>query len=419
MKKKKALTVTALVIVIALIAGMIGSLALKGKTKNNTESNAESNIVNVSEAASSKEDSVRVEGAADFLKESKSSKSEEQTDTSDQESGTTDQAAGTSDQKSGTQGQAAGRSDRESGTTDQKPDTSDTGNSPDGNTSGTGSGSGQGGSGGSADDADSSDDGQDQQGQTQGPGTSDTDNYPAYTPGSGSGSGQGGSESSPDNTDSDSSEQSDQEQSQQETQVQTSVEEMPEIPTISFPYTVSESDLVIQQISSYDGYYIEDASDHAVSGVAAIVVTNNGSDLEFAGIGISQGERSLAFSASQIPAGATVIIQEQTGASFSSSEPYYSATATTSRTETFEMSKEYVTLEDSGNNVLTVNNISGKKLSEVKVLFKNYLSDEDVYVGGITYNITLTDVEPDTAMDISAGHYDSQYSKVVEVSVTE
>ena len=48
-----------------------------------------------------------------------------------------------------------------------------------------------------------------------------------------------------------------------------------------------------------------------VSDIAAIILKNNGDDLEFAGIGISQGNRSLGFSASQIPAGATVVIQEQ------------------------------------------------------------------------------------------------------------
>ena len=238
-----------------------------------------------------------------------------------------------------------------------------------------------------------------------------------YESGQAGSGGSGGSGSSSKDTDSDFANQESQEQPSQ--QDQTSVVETPDIPTISFPYTISEADLVIQQISPYNGFYIEDASDKEVSGVAAIVVTNNGSDLEFAGIGISQGERSLAFSASQIPAGATVIIQEQTGASYSSSDPYYSATATTRRTELFEMSEELVKVEDSGSNILTVANISGKKLSEVKVYFKNYLSDDDVYVGGITYNITLTDVEPDTATDVSAGHYDSEYSRIVEVSVKE
>ena len=79
------------------------------------------------------------------------------------------------------------------------------------------------------------------------------------------------------------------------------------------------------------------------------------------------------------------------------------------------MSEKLVSVKDNGNNGITVSNLSGKKLSNVKVFFKNYLPEEKVYVGGITYTITLKDLEPGTSMNVSASHYDSRYSKVVEV----
>ena len=236
---------------------------------------------------------------------------------------------------------------------------------------------------------------------------------------SGSGSSSGGSAGSQESP-SDSSGNSGSKDSQQAPQGQSSGEIAPDIPTISFPYTISESDLVIEQISSYDGYFIEDASDSDVSGIAAIVLSNNGSDdLEFAGIGISQGTRSLGFSASQIPAGATVIVLEQNKASFSS-DPYYSATATTTPAGKFEMSEELVTVKDNGDNSLIVTNISDKTLSDIKVFFKNYLADEDIYVGGITYTITLKeDLEAGASIGVSASHYDSKFSKVLEVQAKQ
>ena len=190
------------------------------------------------------------------------------------------------------------------------------------------------------------------------------------------------------------------------------------IPTISFPYAIPGTDLVVEKVQSYDGIFIEDGQDGETKGIATLVLTNNGGNLEFAGIGISQGARSLGFSASQIPAGATVIIQEQNKASYSS-DPYYSATATTTPVEEFEMSKKLVTVKDNGDHSLSVTNISGKKLSEVKISFKNYLPDEDVYVGGITYNITLKDLGPNTSTTVSASHYDSEYSVVMEVSAKQ
>ncbi len=192
----------------------------------------------------------------------------------------------------------------------------------------------------------------------------------------------------------------------------------PAIPSISFPYAIPGTSLIIQQVSPYSGYFIEDASDREVNNIAAIVLTNNGGDLEFVGIGISQGDRSLGFSGSQIPAGATVIIQEQTGAAYSAAEPYYSATATTHETK-LEKSEDLVSIKDNGDGTFSVNNISDITLAEVKVYFKNYLPDEQVYVGGITYSITMDEIEPGTAVEITAGHYDAKYTVFVEIRVIQ
>ena len=207
--------------------------------------------------------------------------------------------------------------------------------------------------------------------------------------------------------------------SQPESHDQTPNNNTVEIPTISFPYAIEGTDIVVEQIGSYDGYFIEDGSDREVSGIAAIILKNNGGDLRFVGIGISQGERSLAFSGSMIPAGSTVVLQEQSGAAYSSSDPYYSATASTELTDGFEMSEDLVTVKDNTKDGLTVTNTSGKTLPAVKIYYKNYLPEENAYVGGITYCITLNDVEPETSTDVSAGHYDSKYGKVMEVVVEQ
>ena len=207
--------------------------------------------------------------------------------------------------------------------------------------------------------------------------------------------------------------------SQPESHDQTPNNNTIEIPTISFPYSIEGTGIVVEQIGSYDGYFIEDGSDREVSNIAAIVIKNNGGNLRFVGIGISQGTRSLVFSGSMIPAGATVILQEQNGAAYSSSDPYYSATATTELTDSFGMSEDLVTVKDNTKDGLTVTNISGKTLPVVKIYYKNYLPDENAYVGGITYCITLNDVEPETSTDVTASHYDSKYGMVMEVVVEQ
>ncbi len=148
------------------------------------------------------------------------------------------------------------------------------------------------------------------------------------------------------------------------------------------------------------------------------MLKNNGGNLKFAGIGISQGTRSLAFTGSLIPAGSTIILQEQNGAVYSM-DPYYSATATIDFADSFEMSQDLVSVKDNGKDGLVVTNISDKTLPYVKIFFKNYLLDENIYVGGISYNITLDDLEPETSTEVSASHYSSEYSVILQVIIEQ
>ncbi len=190
------------------------------------------------------------------------------------------------------------------------------------------------------------------------------------------------------------------------------------VATISFPYTIPNTDLVVEQVSSYSGYFIEDSSNDEVSDITAIVLRNNGKPLDFAGIGISQGERSLAFSASDIPAGAAVIIQEQSRAAFLD-EPFYSCTATAENTDSFTLSQDKVSVTEESNGSLTVTNLTDKTIPSVVISYKSYIPEEEVYVGGLTYHITLDDLEPGLAFNGVAGHYVPGYSVIVKVETED
>ncbi len=184
------------------------------------------------------------------------------------------------------------------------------------------------------------------------------------------------------------------------------------IPTIGFPYAITGTDLTILQVSPYSGYYLEDGSGDKIGNVTTIVVKNNGGDLSFAGIGIAQGDRNLAFSGSNIPAGATVIIQEQNREAYMDGN-YYSATATTTESGGLGISSDALTIEDNGDNTFTVTNVSGDNIGSAVISYKSYLPDEDVYVGGITYTVNLQGLEPDAAIVVDSSHYVSGNSMIV------
>ena len=79
-----------------------------------------------------------------------------------------------------------------------------------------------------------------------------------------------------------------------------------------FPYVIEGTELTVQNISSYDGIFLEDGSDGEVTGVAAMVVENTGdTNVEYAAITISCNGETLEFDASDLPAGATVVVQEK------------------------------------------------------------------------------------------------------------
>ena len=184
----------------------------------------------------------------------------------------------------------------------------------------------------------------------------------------------------------------------------------PEIPTISFPYTIPETALTILQVSPYSGYYLEDGSGDEIGNVATIVLKNDGGDLAFAGIGIAQGDRHLAFSGSNIPAGATVIMQEQNRAPYAE-DLYYSATGTT--TAGGLAASAAINITDNGNNTFTVTNTSGELIGSVVISYKSYLPEEDVYVGGITYTVNLQGLEADSSVTVNSSHYVSGYSVIL------
>ena len=188
------------------------------------------------------------------------------------------------------------------------------------------------------------------------------------------------------------------------------VAEAPEIPTISFPYTIPETALTILQVSPYSGYYLEDGSGDEISNVMTIVLKNDGGDMAFVGIGLAQGDRNLAFSGSNIPAGATVIIQEQRRAAYMDG-PFYSATGTTTAGG-FSVNPS-LSITDNGNNTFSVTNLSDERIESAVISYKSYLPEEDVYVGGITYTVNLKELEPGSSMTVYSSHYVSGYSVIL------
>ncbi|MDO4491088.1 MAG: hypothetical protein Q4B85_08485 [Lachnospiraceae bacterium] len=184
---------------------------------------------------------------------------------------------------------------------------------------------------------------------------------------------------------------------------------------ITFPYEIPDTGIIVDQMLSYDGAYMEDGSGDEIGGVAAITFTNNGSSaIEFIQFIAVQNGVERRFCASDIPQGAQCLAMEVNRAGFDGS-PCTSFVADTAWADSLDMASSQISVEENEEGTLTVTNVSGADIPCVRIFYKYYMSDMDAYVGGITFNAKITDLKAGDTTIISPSHYLAGYSRVMEV----
>ena len=188
---------------------------------------------------------------------------------------------------------------------------------------------------------------------------------------------------------------------------------------VKIPYTIPGTTLTIRKIDGYTGLFLEDGSDRDIENVTAIVLTNSGSkDVELAQIQLLRDGTPLTFTASCIPAGATVMVQEANATAYR--EGLYTAvSANVTDPAPLGFSSESVGLVENADGTLTITNLTDKTIPAVRVFYKFYMAEEKAYVGGITYTAKLTDLAPGASQTVSPSHYGEGASKVVMVRTYE
>ena len=172
-----------------------------------------------------------------------------------------------------------------------------------------------------------------------------------------------------------------------ETTVPTQVTQ-PEEPTVEPAHL--DHGLVITDVSSYTGIYMEDGSDDIVSGILMIQITNTGvQDIEFAEIHMTYGAETANFKVSTLPAGKSAILLELNRMKYDPDVEYSDAFS-----ENVAVFRQELSVCDDKlqlqvlDGVVNVKNISGEDIDgDILIYYKNYSSE--VYYGGITYMIRI------------------------------
>ncbi len=186
---------------------------------------------------------------------------------------------------------------------------------------------------------------------------------------------------------------------------------------ITFPSQIPGHSLVIEKLAPYSGMYVEDGTNAQIKDVAMLLVKNTGSEtLEYARITVQYGEEELLFQVSALPAGERAVVQAQQRKAVPQGKPT-GCTALVAEGNTAGSFAPEVKVTDNGDGSITVENLTKQPIPAVRVFYKYYMEDADVFVGGITFTLKLTNLEGKAAQTLRPSHYSKDSSQIVTVAI--
>lgn len=182
----------------------------------------------------------------------------------------------------------------------------------------------------------------------------------------------------------------------QSTQIQTQPEAdrlNQEENTVAFPCAMEGYPLMLQTLMIYEGPFREDGSDAPVADTMALILENTGnSDILSVCVELRQGEKVFTFEAFCIPAGARVMVVEREKQQYSPA-PVTAYRCISLETGTLELQEEQISLEPFERCDMLVTNNSLKTL-DVTLVYKLYMAQQELYMGGIAYSVTVPALQP-------------------------
>ena len=178
-------------------------------------------------------------------------------------------------------------------------------------------------------------------------------------------------------------------------------------------------ELYVTGMGGYTGMYMEDGSNGIVSDVLMLMVTNNGEKtVQYAEISMPAGEEEAKFTLSTLPAGATVVLLEQSHMIYDGETEYADPVA--QRVAFF--SEEPSLMEDTFrlqvlDGVMNVTNISDADIEgEIVIYYKN--KSAGIYYGGITYRSRIQGgLAAGEIRQMTGGHISQSGTEVMFVTV--
>ena len=186
----------------------------------------------------------------------------------------------------------------------------------------------------------------------------------------------------------------------------------PEKQGLQFPCEVPGHNLKIEKLAPYSGMFVENGTNTQVTGVAMILISNTGEEaVEYTQITVKYAETTLTFQITALPAGERMVVQELNAQAIPEGEPVEASALVVHRAQ-MAIAPE-LSVKDNGDNTLTVTNLTDKTIPMVRVFYKYYMENEDIFVGGIAFTVKITNLPAKGNMVVQPAHFVSANSRVV------
>lgn len=176
----------------------------------------------------------------------------------------------------------------------------------------------------------------------------------------------------------------------------------------------------LQALSGYQGPYVEDGTDDIVSDVLAITVRNDGDKtVQYAHIILTQGETAYEFDVTTLPVGASAQLLELSRQPMPDSTDGMTAQVTACAVfDTEPTMCEDVFQIETQDTAITITNNSGSDITgQIYVYYK--IAYGDLYMGGITYRVGTAGLKAGESTTCYAGHFSTDYSKLMFVTYVQ
>lgn len=180
-----------------------------------------------------------------------------------------------------------------------------------------------------------------------------------------------------------------------------------------YPRSVMGTCLLAAETVRYDGPYWEDGSNEQVSGVAALVVENQGGLLVSGGAVIVEiGNERMVFEISFLPPGEKVLVLEKDRKPFSYQTPItcYGWTR-----EEYPENPGLVSVESVGLGGLSLINHTGSAIPAIEVRYKNYDPEKGMFLGGISYCVIERELMPKESRLLNPVNFSTRGSRIVQI----